>query len=240
MVLNKSKSETKSVSFLSGSRVSITLYSLFYCFITSTDPEFIFFRALGALIFKGILFVMFMTYPLPGEDLKWKRSPSLPMQELTKRFGSRTSKSREKEGRASDRTSDGHRRPGHHRTRPVPPIPSLEKPLQFAPEVCCHFVLLYQRWSCMTLRPSSLLSLPVQQTVLTTTWTTQQQRVPLEIIDIEMEDDLDIRPLRHHDPHRHHHQQHHQSQYRRDYHHQQDPYGTIVWRKKVDLFTKKY
>lgn len=59
------------------------------------------------------------------------------------------------------------------------------------------------------------------------------QRVPLEIIDIEMEDDLDIRPMRHHEHPRHHHHsahhhQQHPSQYRRDH---QDPYGTIVWQK---------
>lgn len=38
-------------------------------------------------MFKGILFVMFLTYPLPGKDLKWKRAPSLPMQELNRKFG---------------------------------------------------------------------------------------------------------------------------------------------------------
>ena len=49
-------------------------------------------RALGILIFKGILYVMFMGYPQPGEDLKWKRAPSLPMQELSRRFGARSAR----------------------------------------------------------------------------------------------------------------------------------------------------
>lgn len=30
---------------------------------------------------------MFLMYPLPGKDLKWKRAPSLPMQELNRKFG---------------------------------------------------------------------------------------------------------------------------------------------------------
>ena len=104
-------------------------------FITFIDPN----RALGALIFKGILFVMFMSYPQPGEDLKWKRAPSLPMQELTRRFGAGRKTGTRDSGRESSFSSaSGQRRPGtgsHHRTRPVPPLPHHEKPLQFAPEV---------------------------------------------------------------------------------------------------------
>lgn len=49
-------------------------------------------RALGILMFKGILFAMFLMYPVPGKDLKWKRAPSLPMQELNRRFGRGSSK----------------------------------------------------------------------------------------------------------------------------------------------------
>ena len=59
------------------------------------------------------------------------------------------------------------------------------------------------------------------------------QRVPLEIIDIEMEDDLDIRPMRHHEHprHHHHHSAHHHQQHPQYHRDHQDPYGTIVWQK---------
>lgn len=50
--------------------------------------------ALGLLIYKGLLFAMFLAYPLPGEELKWKRAPSLPMQELGRRFAAKSDKMR--------------------------------------------------------------------------------------------------------------------------------------------------
>jgi len=52
------------------------------------------YSALGVLIYKGLLFTMFIAYRLnkPGEDLKWKRSPSLPLQELGKRFATKSEK----------------------------------------------------------------------------------------------------------------------------------------------------
>ena len=65
--------------------------SLILSFSPSLFPSLLH-RALGILMFKGILFVMFLMYPLPGKDLKWKRAPSLPMQELNRRFGRGSSK----------------------------------------------------------------------------------------------------------------------------------------------------
>ena len=63
------------------------------------------YSALGVLIYKGLLFTMFIAYRLnkPGEDLKWKRSPSLPLQELGKRFATKSDKIRH--GRGQPRSS---------------------------------------------------------------------------------------------------------------------------------------
>lgn len=44
------------------------------------------FSAMAMLIIKGIHFAMSLAYPLPGEDLRWKRAPSLPLQDLTKKI----------------------------------------------------------------------------------------------------------------------------------------------------------
>jgi len=50
--------------------------------------------SLGLLVYKGILFALYLAYPLPGEELKWRRAPTLPMQDLSRRFGSKSSKGR--------------------------------------------------------------------------------------------------------------------------------------------------
>lgn len=87
------------------------------------------FSALGVLIFKGILFTMFLAYSMRREDLKWNRSPSLPMQ----KFGSGSI-----QRKSSDRASNyglGLRSPGSskvpgaavYKARPMPPIPRSEK-----------------------------------------------------------------------------------------------------------------
>ncbi|KAI1280519.1 hypothetical protein HDE_13497 [Halotydeus destructor] len=63
--------------------------------------------ALGILVYKGLLFAMFLAYPLPGEtrDLKWKRSPSLPLQELGRRFGAKNDKIRRSRGHQATSSS---------------------------------------------------------------------------------------------------------------------------------------
>ena len=72
---------------------------------------------IGVLIFKAVLFGLFMSYPQPGEDLKWKRAPSLPMQELSRRFARGSS-------RKSDRSLPRGRVIGGGKTRPEPAIPA--------------------------------------------------------------------------------------------------------------------
>lgn len=167
-------------------------------------------RALGILMFKGILFVMFLMYPLPGKDLKWKRAPSLPMQELNRKFGQGSSKGGgsgsqdrprmpprppppQPPGKSSRVTSSSSREkiPSHHEEVTTYSITSPNFPLSFSFTSLNLFLLFlpihpFQPPFSHTL---SLHFFPIQKT-----WNVSKnlQRIPMESFAMEEE----IKPMR--------------------------------------------
>lgn len=101
------------------------------------------FSALGIFIFKGILFTMFLAYSLRGEDLKWNRSPSLPLQKygsgsIQRKTSDRASNySRSLRSPASLSVS-GSGASYSHKARPMPPIPREKQSLSEVSETSLH------------------------------------------------------------------------------------------------------
>jgi hypothetical protein len=56
--------------------------------------------AIGFLFYKMTNCVLLVTYPLTGDELKWRRAPTLPMQDLSQKFGSKVSKTRKSKNKS--------------------------------------------------------------------------------------------------------------------------------------------
>lgn len=59
------------------------------------------------LIIKGIQFVMSITHPLPAKELKWRRAPTLPSQDL-RSVKTKASKAKRKGKRRQEREPLAH------------------------------------------------------------------------------------------------------------------------------------
>lgn len=45
------------------------------------------------MLYKVTTFILLVAYPLTGDELKWRTAPTLPMQDLSRKFGTKVGKS---------------------------------------------------------------------------------------------------------------------------------------------------